>query len=198
MAGATATRILDAAEMHFAERGFAATSLGNIADEVGIRTPSLYKHFSSKKELYGAVMERLFDPFVSTLNDLLEIPKDERDAAGNLAATLELYFRNPNLARLVQHAALTGGDEMDFLIERWLAPLFARSTELTLGLPLLTEASPEEALHIVTAFHALMSGYVTLAPLHRRLLGEDFLEAASLERHTELLRRIVTDLWRPE
>ncbi len=41
----TSDRILDAAEDIFAEKGYSATSLGDVADRVGIRSPSLYNHF---------------------------------------------------------------------------------------------------------------------------------------------------------
>ena len=55
----TAERILDAAESLFAEKGYSATSLGDVADRVGIRSPSLYNHFRNKEALYEAVLERL-------------------------------------------------------------------------------------------------------------------------------------------
>ena len=41
-ARSTSERILDAAEDLFAEKGYSATSLGDVADRVGIRSPSLY------------------------------------------------------------------------------------------------------------------------------------------------------------
>jgi AcrR family transcriptional regulator len=47
----TRERILDAAEARFADKGFGATALGEIAEDVGIRTPSLYKHFDGKQAL---------------------------------------------------------------------------------------------------------------------------------------------------
>src|SRR5690606_15695429 len=58
----TAARILDAAEALFAERGYAGTTLRDVADAVGLRIPSLYNHFPSKDALYAAVLERGFGP----------------------------------------------------------------------------------------------------------------------------------------
>jgi AcrR family transcriptional regulator len=52
-------RVLLAADRLFAERGYAAVSLRDIAQEIGIRHASLYYHFpQGKEELYVAVMER--------------------------------------------------------------------------------------------------------------------------------------------
>src|SRR5215218_11381392 len=43
--------ILRAALKLFSERGLAATSIRNIADQSGYTNPALYKHFASKGEL---------------------------------------------------------------------------------------------------------------------------------------------------
>ena len=59
----TAERVLDVAEALFAEKGYKAASLGEVADGVGIRSPSLYNHFRNKEALYEAVLERLLDRF---------------------------------------------------------------------------------------------------------------------------------------
>ena len=66
----TADRILDAAEDLFAEKGYSATSLGDVADRVGIRSPSLYNHFRNKEALYEAVLERLLEEFSAPLEEL--------------------------------------------------------------------------------------------------------------------------------
>ena len=58
----TAARILDAAEALFAERGYAGTTLRDVAAAVGIRNPSLYNHFPNKESLYAAVLERGIGP----------------------------------------------------------------------------------------------------------------------------------------
>lgn len=49
-----ADRICLAAVAHFAERGYDAASLNDIAESVAIRKASLYSHFSGKDELYLA------------------------------------------------------------------------------------------------------------------------------------------------
>ena len=55
-------RICAAAVIHFAERGYDASSLNDIAELVGIRKASLYAHFSSKNALFMEV----FDDALST------------------------------------------------------------------------------------------------------------------------------------
>lgn len=55
----TRERVLDAALVCFAERGYAATSMREIARQVGIQAPSLYNHFSGKRDILAALLERL-------------------------------------------------------------------------------------------------------------------------------------------
>lgn len=52
------TRILDAAERLFNERGFAATSVRAITQEAGVPLASVNYHFGSKQGLMAAVYER--------------------------------------------------------------------------------------------------------------------------------------------
>lgn len=53
---ATRERVLDAAARAFREHGYAATTLNDIADAAGLKTASLYYHFSSKEELVEEVL----------------------------------------------------------------------------------------------------------------------------------------------
>jgi AcrR family transcriptional regulator len=54
-------KILDCAEQLFARRGFAGIGLAEVAEQVGLSKSSLFHHFSSKAQLYAAVMARILD-----------------------------------------------------------------------------------------------------------------------------------------
>ena len=56
----TRAEIVAAAERHFAERGYEATRLDDVADDVGIRRAAIFYHFGDKQELYAAVLEEVF------------------------------------------------------------------------------------------------------------------------------------------
>jgi len=51
-------QILDAAEQVFAERGFHATSMDEVADRVGVTKPLIYEYFGSKEGLLSACIIR--------------------------------------------------------------------------------------------------------------------------------------------
>ncbi|PJG57664.1 TetR/AcrR family transcriptional regulator [Aeromonas cavernicola] len=64
----TKNRILDAAEVLFAERGFADTSLRLITSEAKVNLASVNYHFGSKKELIQAVLDRYLSLFMPNLD----------------------------------------------------------------------------------------------------------------------------------
>lgn len=51
----TKRRILTEALRLFAQRGYDAVSVEQIANAVGIKAPSLYKHFPSKQSIFDAL-----------------------------------------------------------------------------------------------------------------------------------------------
>ena len=58
----THQRIMDAAERLFAERGYAGASMRRIVTEAGVHLAAVNYHFGSKRELFGAVLERRLRP----------------------------------------------------------------------------------------------------------------------------------------
>lgn len=68
------TAILDATTAILASKGFDLMTMDDVAQEVGISKPSLYKHFKSKEDLVGAAMIRLID---GALDFLAALPENQ-------------------------------------------------------------------------------------------------------------------------
>ena len=77
--GATADRILDAAQRLVQSRGFNGFSYADIAEELGIRKASLHYHFASKDELGRALMARYLERFRGALAGIEEAVDDPRE-----------------------------------------------------------------------------------------------------------------------
>jgi AcrR family transcriptional regulator len=80
----TKADVRDAALTLFAERGFHGTSLKQIAEELGIRTPSLYNHIDSKGALLSEIVLSTLDAVVRDFDRVLaehEGPVDRLRAA---------------------------------------------------------------------------------------------------------------------
>jgi len=68
----TIERILDAAGVLFAERGYAETSLRTITSTASVNLAAVNYHFGSKKALIQAVFARFLNPFCEQLDIALD------------------------------------------------------------------------------------------------------------------------------
>lgn len=88
--GGTKTRILDAAELLFAERGYDATSLRAITARAGVNLAAVNYHFHSKEALLQAVLARRLQPLSRLRLEMLDRYEAE---AGNVPVPLERVAR---------------------------------------------------------------------------------------------------------
>ncbi len=67
----TKKRILDEALNLFSEKGYGNVYVAQIAEAVGIKAPSLYKHYKSKKDIFNAILSEMknsYDRQAESLN----------------------------------------------------------------------------------------------------------------------------------
>jgi AcrR family transcriptional regulator len=73
---------LGAAHELFAERGYAAVTMDEIAAAVGVTKPLLYNYFGNKERLYIACMERSGDSLIKTIAESVGESANPGDALG--------------------------------------------------------------------------------------------------------------------
>lgn len=86
----TVERILDAAELLFAEKGFAETSLRLITSKAGVNLAAVNYHFGSKKALIQAVFSRFLGPYCASLERELDRRQGRPDSRPTLEELLEM------------------------------------------------------------------------------------------------------------
>src|SRR6516162_6647828 len=82
------SEILDAALDCFAEHGFAATRLDDVAHRAGITKGTLYLYFSNKEELFKAVVAQALVPNLERGEALLSEAGEPLSAAALLAEVI--------------------------------------------------------------------------------------------------------------
>ena len=87
----TGHAFIAAATTLFAEKGFNGTSIGDLANELGLTTASLYYHVSGKQELLLRVLEDGMSSFLSRLEELAELDLEPREKI-RLAVENHLHF----------------------------------------------------------------------------------------------------------
>lgn len=172
-----AGRILAAAQHLFAEKGFAATSIQEIAQEAGVSKSNVFHHFKSKEELYVAVIgcacseagERVFpllggdEPFALRLQRMM-------------TADIEFMFENPERTGLVLREVMnTRPDEPG----QPAPALFQRSSETIIDIIREAQATGEvradaDPAMVALLFFAANSFYFQSRNLLRHFPQVDF------------------------
>ncbi len=80
----TRARLLDAAEEIFAEHGFGRTTLEQIAERAGYTRGAVYANFTSKDDLFLAVLDRWLDADIANGGRINEESPSVRDALDRL------------------------------------------------------------------------------------------------------------------
>jgi len=82
--GGKRPRLVKAATCVFAEKGYAATRVSDIAERAGIGKGTVYEYFSSKKELLFAVFESINEEITARLNTVLDDDEPTQEQLFNL------------------------------------------------------------------------------------------------------------------
>ena len=120
----TRKQILDASLKLFSEKGFARTSVRDIAQVAGITDAAIYYHFASKRDLFEALIEER--GFCAALENLerAEITVGPAEAIPGLAVgALEFIYQNRDLMKVLMVEAMAedpvAAEEYRVLRERW-------------------------------------------------------------------------------
>jgi TetR/AcrR family transcriptional regulator len=122
----TRAAILTAAERLFAERGFDATRLEDVAAAVGIRRASIVYHFRDKPELYDAVLADVLGALHARLAAaLLGEGGFAARVEGAVSAWIDAVVARPALARLLLREVADGTPGRASRLTPHLPPFFA-------------------------------------------------------------------------
>ncbi|WP_035738350.1 TetR/AcrR family transcriptional regulator [Glycomyces arizonensis] len=72
-------QLLQAAQEVFVSRGYHATSMDDIADRAGVSKPVLYQHFTSKLELYLALLDGRATELVERIREAMDRSEDNKE-----------------------------------------------------------------------------------------------------------------------
>ena len=99
----TKQRILEEALTLFAEKGYDGTGVDLIAERVGIKGPSLYKHYKGKEEILNAlidVAEERYDEMFGSEKNIGKIPKDREEFIKVTMERISFTMRDPMIRKI--------------------------------------------------------------------------------------------------
>ena len=86
---ATTEAILNSGRRLFGERGFAATTIDDIAEAAGVAKGAVYHHFATKEALFEAVFDQVSRDLVSEIG---RVVRTEKDVLAAMVAGTQHYF----------------------------------------------------------------------------------------------------------
>ncbi len=161
-------RILHAAAELFARVGFNGASTRDIARLAAVNDATVYRHFSSKKNLFAAVLEAELQK-LSVRADLLMHVANVEDLQSALGVIFELLTEalagQPRLLRLLQFSVLEFGSDLQPLYQKYLGELLEGATTYLESWRKRDVLLCENPRALVVAFAVTVVGLQTLYPL---------------------------------
>ena len=99
----TKQRILDEALTLFAENGYDGTGVDLIAERVGIKGPSLYKHYKGKEEILNALIdaaEERYEEMFGSEKNIGKIPQSREDFIKVTMERISFTMRDPIIRKI--------------------------------------------------------------------------------------------------
>jgi TetR/AcrR family transcriptional regulator len=196
MADSSQARILAAARNEFAQRGFPAARLQDIAERAGLTHPTLLYHFGSKERLYAAVIEQAMEDWAGMTDAAVAAAPPGFDRLAALVdAGLEFFAGHHDFVVIWRREAIEGGGRLEQAIAEHLRPFWDRAVAFLRGevaAGRLREHDPVELMQLV--YGAVMT-YFSDAGFRAKLLGEDPL--ATRGRFRDALTAMLRDALAP-
>jgi AcrR family transcriptional regulator len=177
LTGAERRELIDqAAARLFAERGYADTSLEDVAAAAGVSRPVIYDHFATKRELHDALVARHLHELMAfiTARTIEERGDLERRLRAGISAFFEFMEADPYAWRIVMREPLSGGPAtgadpgLQSEITAGLAALIRRAAEET-GVDL----EAERVTRFAESFRWICAGLATWWWDHREVAREE-------------------------
>jgi TetR/AcrR family transcriptional regulator len=121
-------RILDAAQLVFAERGYAGATTREIADRAGIAKRMLFYYFVNKDAVYRGVLERVVGGLVHIHAEFRQNPGPI--GLGEAVEAMTLFAaQNLPAVRVWMREIIDGGPHLAELVRQYVAPVYQLAGE---------------------------------------------------------------------
>lgn len=187
----TARRIVKAARRTFAQRGFHGASTRDIASEAGTNQGLITYHFGTKDALWRAAADSLFEELGGRLTERINVnrsPDKRENARESIREFVRFSAEHPEFFWLMVDEGKSADERLAWLVESHLRPRFNAITEYLLR---ESDYSEEDLPHAFYALAGAANLIFAVAPECRQLTGIDPMKKAAVERHADLVARLI-------
>lgn len=182
----TKDRIQEEALTLFSENGYDGTGVEQIAEKVGIKAPSLYKHFKGKEDILNAIIDNAevrYEEYFGSEQHIGELPESREEFVRVTMERIMFTMRDPMIRKirkfLVQEqfrndrlAAITTRHQLE-----GVQKMYSKIIEGMMEKGLFIKDDPELLANELTAQVVLLIAKADRQPQYEREITE------SIERH---------------
>ena len=186
--------ILDAATELFAERGFGAVSVQEIADAANTHKTTVLYHFATKEALHEAVLDEALGRIADVMREFFAGSFNRERVAYLLDSIHSFFAEHIPLARLLERELLESSD-VEAYLRRFVEPIYvpaAENIERAMAAGIIRRVDTALFIHDL---HVQLIGYFCHRPLLERLKpGDPFSVEALIQRREYLVDQVFRQL----
>lgn len=186
--------ILRAALAEFSTHGFSGASVRTIAQQAGVAHGLIRHYFQGKEELFKSAADYLFG---QVRHSLLESASREsstdpvQQLRFQIRSYVQLSAKLPYMAAFLMQAGLNGGEQFEYVVEKYVKPLQALSLapyREAVAQGLMIDFEPDFVFLIAT--HAAMAPFANHA-MRQAVMGDYAADSVHLEQYADTLVNIL-------
>lgn len=188
----TRKRILSAAIDSFAQAGFEAASLSNIANKAGVKKALVQYHFSTKEQLWQESASQIWTERNSKLASFVGDSKTDQGAPRTkmrdaFVALVKFTREQPQWLWFMFHEAAVNGDRLQWLIDNCIGEDYTLGQAFIRNYQSRGLIRPGSPLQLINLISGALSYNLLVAPQTYRATHKDMTSEQAISEQVELL-----------
>ncbi|MBQ0797083.1 TetR/AcrR family transcriptional regulator [Zhongshania sp.] len=181
-------QLLDASADIFARDGYDGVSLRKLQDELNVSYTFFHHYFSSKEQLWQAVVDRLCGATTAKVLEALQHIDDDHNELDALKEGIAVYirsaFEHPALYHICQQESLREGPRLSYIHKHYFEPAWQLISDMVAK---VDDVGIIKDIPIETLFFVVQSATapVVQLPFYQRLTGKTQLDPEFVETHIQ-------------
>ncbi len=195
----TRKRILCAAIDNFAEAGFEASSLSNIAKQAGVKKALVQYHFSTKEQLWQESATRIWTERNQELAAFIADTGSNRNSTDPQSRMRNAFVAVANFPRerpqwlwFMFHEGAVNGDRLQWLIDNFIGEDYAQGQAFIRDYQSRGLIRPGSPLQMINLISGALTFNLLVAPQTYRATHQDMTSEEAILEQVELLLEMLT------
>ena len=184
-------KILSAATEIFARYGFRGGTLDQIAQRAGMSKPNLLYYFSSKEELYLAVLSNILEIWLQPLKELNEKEAPEHEIGAYIDQKIEFSRLYPMASRVFANEIAAGAPILKPVLDSYLRAVVKKKARVIRKWIKRRQMADIDPYHLIIMIWAVTQHYADFAVQVDSMLGKNLDEQRFYNQTRKNIKRII-------